>query len=145
VQGSARVVAALAISAYLVATLLPCEPPAWLARSGDDVHGYSAAPVEAQPTPHHAHHPTHHGDGDAAAAPVVTPRRSPTDSPSFLPKCLCGCSETRGWVGGSGARLGSVVAGVALHRFVETTPVVAVDRHRARFVATWLEAEPIPI
>jgi hypothetical protein len=154
----------LAISAYLVAIFVPCTSqsstsltPASLTSTtlahafGSGAH---ALPSESESTAsrvasHHSHsqgalhEPTHHAGHASEHEGVAALER--VASQELKPTCLCGCSDRRSQVGGSTARLGSVVPGTVVARLIETQVTPAGEHVLPMNFDSQFEIDPIPI
>jgi hypothetical protein len=142
----------LAIVAYLMATFIPCESLPSLSlgtQPAFSAHGMLPEP-ESSPTPmaashsHRASHPSSHESGHESSFEEIRETRMATTA-EFKPTCLCGCNDTRSRVGGSAARLGSVVPGRVMARLLEAEAVVPAVRVLPRILDVHFEIDPIPI
>ena len=157
-----RLVSALAMTVYLAAAFLPCEPPdgaVWQAggghaaqdaRESHDERPHQAAVSSHAQMSHAAHagqtgHAGHaaHGRGDADSGFEASARKTARLALSAI--CPCGCSETRSGVGGGTARLGSVVPGLAVARLLEAPRHELVARVPEPADEVFFAIDPIPI
>ena len=116
-------------------------------QSGHGDHDAHAMPGHGD---HDAHEMSGHGEHEEHAgmdpAPTARPVAPPCHPEAVLvPTCLCGCSETRGLVGGTLARLGATIP--AVH--VAALPAAVVIDGRSpidlRLPAPFVVDDPIPI
>ena len=163
---------ALAVSAYLVATFLPCEAPAGIgfrpsgvaSNSRSAPHAESMA-VVASGTPQthdhagHAmrakgHRPTtmQHADQVAGTRKFEPPQPAQahsddrsTSHPVFKAPCTCGCGDTRSTVGGGASRLGPAVVETSPAPFIGLAAIRAPDMFPARVSSPTRVIDPIPI
>ena len=113
-----RLVASVSVALYLCAAFTPC-PTAGAMNSIARIAALrplTSAPIPTDTTAAHSHpipnassdDGAHHGDHVSDVAHAS--KRTHTESAlAWTPTCLCGCSETRAWIGGGAARLGPVI------------------------------------
>ncbi|MFK7896749.1 MAG: hypothetical protein AB8G23_12985 [Myxococcota bacterium] len=189
----------LALSAYLAAAFLPCEPSpetvSAVAVANGALASHAAAVVSvaapvsapmsghgggnamehggahgthhgAQNGEHHAHghghghhgagdapkstgHPASHGGGGGAeagsTAAIHASAGAPATNLALKAKCLCGCEQTRGQIGGGAARLGSVVLAAETVGLDPAPVVVPEDRVLSRWVEVHFDDDLVPI
>jgi len=161
VQSVLRLISALAISAYLTATFLPCgslPSVSLMTLTKMPTPAVHALPSEAESTAsrmvashsrshevsrkasHAATHDSAHGPGFEEPGPIER-----TATTEIKPTCLCGCSDTRSQIGGGSARLGSVVPGTVVAHLLEVEAVAPGVRVPARIFDIHFEIDPIPI
>jgi hypothetical protein len=142
----------LAIFAYLMATFIPCEPlpsfsletqPVLSARRMLPELDSSSAPMAARHS-QGASHPSSHEARHASNFEEIREAEMATTT-EFKPTCQCGCNDTRSRVGGSAARLGSVVPGREMARLLEAEVAVPAARVLPRIFDFDFEIDPIPI
>lgn len=91
----------------------------------------------------HSHRASHESSHDSAYEEVREIEE--VAIAEFKPTCQCGCSDTRSLVGGSAARLGSVVPGTVMARLLEADVAVPAVRVLPRNSNVYIEIDPIPI
>ena len=134
-----RVVTALAVSAYLAATFLPCEAPAGIgfrpsgvaSSSHSAPHAESMA-VETSWTPQTYDHAAHAIDRSTSHLVFTAP-------------CVCGCGETRSTVGGGASRLGPAVVEISPVPFIALAAIRAPGIFPTRVSSPIRVIDPIPI
>jgi hypothetical protein len=120
-----QIIALVAITAYLSAAFLPCEPDGELFSSARRSAETRVTPAEARATPspstsrpsHPSHHASHenqtghsdHGAHDNREAQNSHHKVAMESSLVWMPTCLCGCGDSLAMMGGGAARLGPIV------------------------------------
>jgi hypothetical protein len=155
-----RLISMLAICSYLVATFIPCEslPALSLAtQPAQSAHGILPEPEpESRSAPMAASHSHSHGASHPSSREPGHESRHESGfeeireaematTAEFKPTCQCGCSDTRSRVGGSAARLGSVVPGRVMARLLEVEVAVPAVRVLPGIFDVHFEIDPIPI
>lgn len=154
---------AFPVSGHAVAEAAPRraggpEPMEHVGHSGHAAHaahgGHGTHDAHAQHDAHSTHgmsgqaaHSADHAGHEMPAAVEVEPAKRPRRlaRSEMTAKCLCGCSDTRAFVGGGGARLGSVVPPAEVASLPEAIVSSASDRVLRSIPRVDPISEPIPI
>lgn len=145
-------VSALVLASYVAAAFVDCERPldAGLLEAARLAAGVERAPHAMPARGHGTHAMAGHGDheGHAGMDPAPTARSAaPPCHPEvvLVATCLCGCSETRGFVGGTLARLGATIPAVHVAALPAEVVIDGRPRIDLRLPAPFVVDDPIPI